>query len=263
MSTLSTQTVLQLAEHVEKAELEREPITKITDDYPDMDFDDAYAIQEAIQSAKEGRGTRIVGLKMGLTSRAKMEQMGVKDPVYGFLTDYGACPDGGEIAVDGLIHPRIEAEIAFVTRAPLEGPGCHVGQVLAATDFVLPAVEVIDSRYRDFKFDLKSVVADNTSAARFVTGGRCLSPAELDLRSEGVVVEKNGEVVETAAGAAVLGHPAESVAMLANMLARRGRDIPAGTFIMTGGITAAIGVERGDSLVVRYQHLGSLSMRFV
>jgi 2-keto-4-pentenoate hydratase len=259
---LTQDTIARLAEHLENAELQREAVRKITDEYPDMDWDDAYAIQDAIRARKEARGTRIAGLKMGLTSFAKMRQMGVSDPVYGFLTDYGACMDGAAIDTGTLIHPKVEAEIAFVLKAPLRGPGCHIGDVLAATDFVVPAVEVIDSRYENFRFDLKSVIADNTSSARFVVGGTHRGAEGLDLKNLGVVLEKNGEVVATAAGAAVLGHPANSVAMLANMLGARGRELPAGTFIMTGGVTEAIAVAAGDNITVRYQHLGSVSMRF-
>ena len=260
---LTQDIIQQLAEHLENAELNREPVRKITDTHPDMDWDDAYAIQDAIRARKEARGTRIAGLKMGLTSFAKMRQMGVTEPVYGFLTDYGACMDGGAIDTASLIHPKVEAEIAFVLKHPLKGPGCHIGDVLAATDFVLPAVEVIDSRYENFRFDLKSVIADNTSSARFVAGGTHCSAQGIDLKNLGVVLEKNGEVVATAAGAAVLGHPASSVAMLANMLGARGRELPAGVFIMTGGVTEAIAVAAGDNITVRYQHLGAVSMRFV
>src|SRR5690606_32365289 len=229
---LDTATIQKLAEHLDTAETQCRDVTKITDDHPDMDWEDAYAIQVALRAIKESRGVRIAGLKMGLTSHAKMKQMGVIDPVRGFLTDYGMVADGGECDTAGLIHRKVEAEIAFVTKAPLSGPGCHIGAVLAATDFVLPAVEVSDSRYRDFKFDLKSVVADNTSAARYVVGGSARSPLGLDLKNLGVVMEKNGQVVAIAAGAAVLGHPAQSVAMLANMLGARGEEIPAGTLIL-------------------------------
>ncbi len=260
---LDQNTIAQLAEYLESAELQNKAVTKITDRYPDMDWDDAYAIQSAIRKRKEARGTKIVGLKMGLTSHAKMKQMGVANPVYGFLTDYGSCADGAEIKTSEMIHPKIEAEIAFVLKQPLQGPGCHIGAVLAATDFVVPAVEVIDSRYENFRFDLKSVIADNTSAARFVTGGCMREVAGLDLKNLGVVMEKNGEIVATAAGAAVLGHPAASVAMLANMLAERGESIPAGAFIMTGGVTEAVAVAAGDSVTVRVQGLGSVSMKFI
>jgi len=260
---LDRKTIELLAAHVEAAELEVRDITKITDDYPQMDWDDAYAIQDEIRRRKEARGNKTVGLKAGLTSRAKMKQMGVETPCFGFVSDYMSRPDGGEIKMSELIHPKVEAEICIVTKSPLRGPGCHLGAVLAAIDFVVPAVEIIDSRYRDFKFDLKSVIADNTSASRFVIGGRMRAVEELDLRTLGVVMEKNGEIVAMAAGAAVLGHPAAAVAMMANHLGARGQEIPAGSFIMTGGVTEAIAVNAGDSISVRYQDLGTVSMRFV
>jgi len=260
--SLDKATIEKLAEHLEDAELQAHDVLKITDDYPDITWEECYDIQWEIRRRKEARGNKICGMKMGLTSMAKMKQMGVETPIYGFLADYFSCPDGASIKVSELVHPKVEAEVAFVTKAELSGPGCHIGNVLAATDFVIPAVEVIDSRYRDFKFDLKSVVADNASSSRFVTGGMMKPADELDLKTLGVVMEKNGEVVELGAGAAVLGHPAASVAMLANMLAERGEVIPAGTFIMTGGITAAVSVEAGDSICVRYQDLGSVTMRF-
>lgn len=260
---LDTATIQKLAVHLDEAETQRKEVVKITDAHPDLDWDDAYAIQDALRAIKLARGTRIAGLKMGLTSHAKMKQMGVVDPVRGFLTDYGMVADGGECDTSGLIHPKVEAEIAFVIKRALSGPGCHIGAVLAATDFVVPALEVIDSRYLDFKFDLKSVIADNTSAARYVVGGNGGDAIGLDLKNLGVVMEKNGEVVATASGAAVLGHPAQSVAMLANMLGARGEEIPAGTLILTGGVTEAVAVAKGDVINVRYQHLGSVSVRFV
>jgi 2-oxo-3-hexenedioate decarboxylase len=252
-----------LAAHLESAELEARDVTKITDDYPQMDWADAYDIQDEIRRRKEARGHRTVGLKAGLTSFAKMKQMGVEVPCFGFVSDYMSRPDGGEIRTAELIHPKVEAEICIVTKAPLKGPGCHVGAVMAAIDFVIPAVEIIDSRYRDFKFDLKSVIADNTSASRFVIGGRSRRVEELDLRTLGVVLEKNGQIMAMAAGAAVLGHPAAAVAMMANHLGARGQEIPAGSFIMTGGVTEAIAVQAGDSVNVRFQDLGSVSMRFI
>jgi 2-oxo-3-hexenedioate decarboxylase len=260
---LDQATILSLAEHLESAELQARDVTKITDDHPDMDWDDAYAIQDEIRRRKEARGNKVAGLKCGLTSFAKMKQMGVETPVFGFVADYMARPDGGDIKHSELIHPKVEAEICVVTKAPLKGPGCHVGAVIAAVDFVLPAVEVIDSRYRDFKFDLKSVIADNTSSSRFVVGNTMRDLEGLDLRTLGVVMEINGEIKAMAAGAAVLGHPLTAVAMLANHLGARGQEIPAGTFIMTGGVTEAIAVNPGDHVNVRFQDLGSVSMRFV
>ena len=261
--TLDQATIRQLAEHLENAQLNRQPVTKITDAYPELDWDDAYTIQYEIRRRKEERGVRTAGLKMGLTSQAKMKQMGVAEPVYGFLSDSGSYADGAEIDSGAFIHPRVEAEVAVMTRTELAGPGCHIGQVLPAIDFITAAVEIIDSRYENFRFDLKSVIADNTSAAGFVSGSVIREADAVDMPTLGVVMEKNGEVVETGAGAAVLGHPALSVVMLANMLAARGEVIPAGTFIMTGGITAAVAVGKGDSVNVRFQDLGKVSFRMI
>jgi len=261
--SLDKDTIGKIATYLEDAELNAYEVTKITDDYPDITWDEALDVQWEIRRRKEARGNKIVGLKMGLTSMAKMRQMGVETPCYGFLADYFSIPDGGEVKISELIHPKVEAEVAFVTKKELSGPGCHIADVLSATDFIVPAVEIIDSRYKDFKFDLKSVIADNSSSSRFVTGGRMLPVEELDLKTIGVVMEINGEIVELGAGAAILGHPAASIAMLANMLAERGEVIPAGTFIMAGAITAAVAVKAGDNVTVRYQDLGTVSMRFV
>ena len=259
---LDQKTILSLAEHLENAELQVRDVTMITGDYPNMDWDDAYAIQDEIKRRKEGRGNKTVGLKAGLTSFAKMKQMGVETPVFGFVSDYMARPDGGEIKHSELIHPKVEAEICIVTKAPLKGPGCNVAAVMAATDFVIPAVEVIDSRYRDFKFDLKSVVADNTSAARFVIGGQAQRPKSVDLRTVGIVLEKNGVPTALGAGAAVLGHPASAIAMLANHLGQRDQEIPAGALILSGGITEAVAVAPGDNVCLRVQGMGSITLRF-
>jgi len=260
---LDAKTIAALAEHLETCQLQAKDTLKITDEHPGMDWDDAYAIQAEILRRKLARGERLVGLKCGLTSHAKMKQMGVETPVFGFMTDSYTVPDGGEVKTSELIHPKVEPEICFVTKRALKGPGCHIAAVLAATDFVLPGIEVIDSRYRDFKFDLKSVIADNTSAARFVVGGAVQPADRVDLRTLGVVLEKNGQVVSLGAGAAVLGHPAAAVAMLANHLGARGEEIPAGTLIMAGGVTEAVAVEAGDHVTLRIQHLGSTSVRFV
>ena len=260
---LDQTTIARLAAHLESCELDAHDTLKITDEHPDMDWDDAYAIQDEIRRRKIARGSKIIGLKAGLTSHAKMKQMNVETPVFGFLADYYAVPEGGECKVSELIHPKVEPEIAFVTKRALKGPGCHIGAVLAATDFVLPGIEVIDSRYRDFKFDLKSVIADNTSAARFVIGGQALPVDGLDLRTVGIVLEKNGKPVAFGAGAAVLGHPATAIAMLANHLGARGEEIPAGTLILSGGITEAVAVEAGDAVTLRVQGMGSVSMRFI
>ena len=260
---LNASTLDQLAQHLENCQLQAQDTLKITEAHPDMDWDDAYAIQDRILASKLSKGARVVGYKAGLTSHAKMKQMGVTDPVFGFLVDEYVIPEGGEVKVSELIHPKVEPEICFITRTELKGPGCHIGAVLAASDVVLPGIEVIDSRYRDFKFDLKSVIADNTSASRFIVGGRIAPARDLDLRTLGVVLEKNGEPVALGAGAAVLGHPAAAVAMLVNHLGRRGQSLPAGSLILSGGITEAVPVQAGDNVTLRIQDLGSVSVRFV
>jgi len=260
---LSSKTLDQLARHLHACQREARDTPKITDEHPEMDWDDAYAIQDRILAAKLKAGARVAGYKAGLTSHAKMKQMGVPDPVFGFLVDESTVPDGGEVKVGDLIHPKVEPEICFVTRTELAGPGCSIAHVLAASDVVLPGIEVIDSRYRDFKFDLKSVVADNTSAARFVVGGHAVDARSVDLRTTGIVLEKNGVPVALGAGAAVLGHPAAAVAMLVNHLGRRGKSLPAGSLVLSGGATEAVTVKAGDHVCLRMQGMGSVSMRFV
>ncbi|WP_061290902.1 2-oxo-3-hexenedioate decarboxylase [Azotobacter vinelandii] len=261
--TLSREDVVRLCERVEGAQSRAQAIPKLTDEYPRMTVADGYAVQNELRRRFVAQGQRLVGWKAGLTSKAKMRQMGVDVPSIGFLTDRMACPESSAISVSGLIHPRVECEVAFVTRETLRGPGCTAQDVLAATDHVLPAVEIIDSRFAGFKFDLPSVIADNSSSARFVGGGRARYVEDLDLRTLGVVLEKNGEILGLGASAAVLGHPAEAVAMLVNILAGLGESLPAGSFVMSGGITEAIPVGPGDSVVARFQELGSVSMRFV
>ncbi|HET8596821.1 MAG TPA: 2-oxo-3-hexenedioate decarboxylase [Castellaniella sp.] len=261
--SLAPDIIRELAERLETCELQAQDTLKITLDHPEMGWDDAYAIQDEIRRRKLARGARIVGLKAGLTSFAKMRQMGVETPIFGFLADGFLVPDGGQCRHAELIHPKVEPEIVFVTKAPLAGPGCTIAEVLAATDFVLAGIEVIDSRYRDFKFDLKSVVADNCSSSRFVVGGVMREPGSLDLRTTGVVMEKNGRIVSVGAGAAVLGHPANAVAMLANHLGRRGESIPAGALILTGGITEAVAVEPGDHVALHMQGMSCTSLTFV
>lgn len=257
------QTIIKkLALHLEECELNAKDTIKITEEYPDLTWEDAYAIQDEIRQQKEARGVKIIGLKAGLTSYAKMHQMGVDTPIFGFLADYFCVPESSAIDTTQLIHPKVEPEIAFVLKKALKGPGCTVADVLAATDFVMPSIEIIDSRYRDFKFDLKSVVADNCSSSRFVLGGQRLDVASLNLRTTGVVLEKNGEPVAFGAGAAVLGNPATAIAMLANLLGERGQEIPANTVILSGAITEAIAVEAGDSVTLHVHDMGSVTVRF-
>lgn len=259
---LNAAEIAAAAEFLEGAELSARAVPQLSLRHPGLTEADGYAVQHEIRRRKQARGIKIIGFKAGLTSRAKMKQVGVDQPSYGFLADYFAVDDGGTVEIAKLIHPRVEPEIAFMLKKPLEGPGCHIGAVLAATDFVMPAMEIIDSRYEKFKFDFASVVADNSSSSRFVLGGRFRAIEDLDLRTTGLVLEKNGVPVAFGAGAAVLGHPAAAVAMVVNLLARVGEGLPAGALVMTGGATEATPVVAGDHVCLRAQDLGSVSVGF-
>jgi 2-oxo-3-hexenedioate decarboxylase len=261
--TLSREDIVRLCERIEGAQQRANAIPKLTHEYPAMTVADGYAVQAALRQRYLSQGHRLVGWKVGLTSKAKMLQMGVSEPSIGFLTDRMARPENSAITTSDMVHPRVECEVAFVTKTLLQGPHCTREQVLDATDYVLPAVEIIDSRFADFKFDLPSVIADNGSSARYVGGGRARYPADIDLRTLGVVMEKNGEIVAMGASAAVLGHPAQAIAMLVNILAEQGQSLAAGSFVMSGGITEAVAVKPGDCITARFQDLGSVSMRFI
>ena len=260
--TLTHDVISLLADRVSNAQTDCVEIVKLTDDYPSMTVDDGYLVQDELLRRWLANGRRLSGYKAGLTSKAKMDQMGVSVPAFGLLVNDTCIADGGTIDTSTLIHPKVEAEIAMVIGRELSG-AVSIDDVLDATDFVLPAIEVIDSRYKDFKFDLPSVIADNTSASYYVVGGAPRRPKGLDLRLLGVVMERNGELVGNAAGAAVLGHPAASVAALVQWLADYGRVLPAGSLVMTGGVTEAVAVAKGDHITARVQHLGTVSLRFV
>lgn len=261
-SSLSNVDLARLADRLEVAQRSGVAIPKLTDDYPQLSLYDGYAVQSELRRRRVAAGERVVGWKAGLTSRAKMVQMGVHAPGIGFLTSAMVSPENAPIPMQGLIHPRVECEVAFMTRSVLQGPGCTRAQVLAATAFVFPALEIIDSRFAGFKFDLPSVMADNASSTRFVGGGRSRYADEVELATLGVVMERNGEIVATASAAAVLGHPADAVAMLVDVLAELGEALPAGSIVLSGGITEAVPVQVGDSVIARFQDLGSVSVRF-
>lgn len=240
------------------AEADRAPVAPLTADEPDLDLDLAYRVQDALVARRVGAGERVVGAKLGLTSRAKQEAMGVHEPLYAWLTDAMVLP-GDRLALDALIHPRVEPEIAFVLGADLVGPGVTAADALAATAEVCGALEVIDSRYADFRFTLPDVVADNASAARVLLGAERVAAPD-DLAREECVLEVDGQVVATVTGAAVLGDPAEAVALLANDLGRRGRRLEAGWVVLSGALTAAVPLRPGQTVRAAFARLGVLSL---
>ncbi len=224
---------------------------------------DAYRIQMINVERSVAAGRKIVGRKVGLTSLAMQKMLGVDEPDFGHLFDDMMLANGDECRVGTLMLPRIEPEIAFVLARELRGPGVTRADVMAAAEYVTPALEIIDTRIRDWKISLVDTIADNASSARVVLGAEKSSPTACDLAKVGMTLEKNGIAVESGVGAAVLGHPAEPVAWLANKIAEFGQTLAAGSIIIPGALCRAVDVAAGDSIVARYEHLGSVSVRFV
>jgi 2-oxo-3-hexenedioate decarboxylase len=250
-----SQDLSELAARLAKAAGDRTPIAPLSDEFPGLDAAAGYAIQAL---AREQAGP-LAGWKLGVTSRAKQAQAGIHEPVRGFLARANALDLGEPLATGELIQPRAEPEIVFVLGRDLSGPAVTAADVLAATTGVATGIEILDSRYRDYRFTMPDVIADNTSAGRFVVGAP-VPPDGIDLRLTGVVLEHNGEVVATAAGAAVLGPPAAAVAWLARSLAAAGEGLRAGQVVLSGGLTAAVPVRPRDVVVASIDRLGVIEL---
>ena len=238
-----------------EARTQRRAIPQLSDRFPSLDLSSAYDVQRL---QRRGRGD-LIGWKLGVTSRAKQAQVGVDSPIYGFLATDHVLDLGEPLMVSEHINPRCEPEIAFVMGADLSGAHVTATEVLAATGGVAAGIEVLDSRYTDYKFTMPDVVADNASAGRYVIGSP-VPVAGIDLRLVGVVLEQNGEVIATASGAASLGHPAAAVAWLVRALDAHGEGLRRGDVILSGGLTAATPVSAGDSVVVTIDRIGSVEL---
>ncbi len=241
---------------------ERQEVAAITKQVDELSIDDAYAVQAALLELQLGRGDTLAGAKLGLTSAAKQEQMGVAEPVYGWVLQSSVIVDG-EVAVGELIHPRAEPEVVFRLAQDLAGPGIGREDALDAVEVVLGGIEVIDSRYEAFSFTLPDVIADNTSAARVAIGAQGAPPRSLDLSTLGCVFDVDGEVVGTATGAALLGDPAECLAMLANHLGKHGQKLEAGWIVMAGAPTDAKPLGIGTVVKARYSGVDAVSLKGV
>ncbi len=250
----------QLAKELYQADTSCQPITALTERYPAITNEQAYQIQLAGLSLRQADGHRVVGRKIGLTSKAMQQALGVFEPDYGYITDRMMVLEGDPIDLSTLIAPKIEAELAFVLKADLSGPGVTVAQVLQATEGVMPAIEIIDTRIKDWKIKIQDTIADGASIGRVLLSGKLTPVTAVDLRYMGLVLEKNGEVAATAAGAAVLGHPANAVAWLANKLAAYDIALKAGDIIMSGSLTAACPIGAGDSIKATFDHIGSVGL---
>ena len=258
-SRLDPNTITDLADRLDEARLSRTPTSRLTDDHPDLTEGEAYAIADQGIEIRKSRGERVVGAKLGFTSAAMQKALGVDSPNFGWLTDRMIVSDG-KVSLRKLIHPKAEPEIAFILGEDLSGPTVSVERVLSATAFVMPIIEVVDSRYAGFRFRALDNTADNSSAGRVVLGTRATNPA-FDLSRVGVVVTLNGRILHTASGAAALGHPAASVAWLARRLASSGGGLKAGHLVISGGLTGPIDLEPDTCAVLEIDRLGSAIMQ--
>jgi 2-oxo-3-hexenedioate decarboxylase len=254
--------IAALAQTVDEAARTATPIAQLTDGHPDLTLEQAYDVQRASIARRIERGESLVGLKMGLTSKAKMEQVGVHEPIYGHLTSSMQRSSGDELRMSEQIHPRLEPEIAFVLGDDLTGP-TTAEAALRAVDSVCAALECIDSRYQDFQFTLEDVVADNASSTRFFLGETLARPDEIDLGNLGMVLSIDGEVAATGSSSAILEHPARSLAALANMLADRGESLRAGQVVLAGGATKAFHVHAGQHVHLEVDGLGTVDVHVV
>uniref|UniRef100_UPI003D8A05FB 2-keto-4-pentenoate hydratase n=1 Tax=Gordonia sp. B7-2 TaxID=3420932 RepID=UPI003D8A05FB len=250
----------RVADTLLTAERSRTARTSIAHEWPGLTLDVAYAAQDIALADRRSRGEVVTGIKLGLTSRAKQKQMGVDEPSVAWLTDAMALPAGLPVPRERLIHPRAEPEIAFVLGRPLSGPGVTAAQALAAVDHVMGAIEIIDSRYSGFKFTLADAVADNNSSGVYLTGPITRNVSDIDLSLEACLLEVDGDIVDSATGSAVLGHPAEALAFAANTFGARGVTLEPGWVVLTGGMTDAVAVEPGSRVAAHFTSLGSVTV---
>jgi 2-keto-4-pentenoate hydratase len=259
---MRTEECHQMAEDLLAAYQTRCPIAPLTDRFPDLTVAEGFAIQRAQVDRWTAEGRAIRGHKVGLTSAAMQRQMGVDQPDFGVLHDEMFYSECDPIAVTAFLQPRLEPEIALVLKRDLAGPGVTVAEALAAVDFVLPALEIIDSRIADWRISIADTIADNASSGGVVLGGHPVRPTDADLRLLGCNLYCNGEVVATGAGGAALGSPVVSLAWLANTLGQQDDCLRAGDVVLPGSVTAAQPVRPGDVWTAQFAQLGHVTARF-
>jgi 2-oxopent-4-enoate/cis-2-oxohex-4-enoate hydratase len=260
---MQAQLIEQLGTELYQALVDAKTVKPLTERHPDISIEDAYQIQKQLMKLRLAAGERVIGKKIGVTSKAVMNMLGVYQPDFGYLTDGMVYNEGQAIPMSRLIQPKAEGEIAFVLKKTLKGPGISSADVLAATEGVMACFEIVDSRIQDWKIKIQDTVADNASCGVFVLGDRLVDPRDVDLNTCGMVLEKNGDIVATGAGAAALGAPANAVAWLANTLGRLGIALEAGEVVMSGSLAIMVPVAAGDNLRVSIGGIGSCSVRFV
>ncbi|KAF7962241.1 2-oxo-hepta-3-ene-1,7-dioate hydratase [Cupriavidus sp. UYMU48A] len=268
--TMTPDQLNEAAHRLEEAELTRQPCRQFSLDYPDMQIEDAYAIQSAWMALKQKKGRTIKGHKIGLTSKAMQRAVNITEPDFGVLLDDMFYRDGSAIRSERFMQLRIEAELAFVLDKPLSGPDCTLFDVLDATAYITPALEILDARIQRVDPETKrtrtvlDTISDNAANAAIVLGGRPFRPSlqDVDLRRIGAIVSKNGEVEETGLAAGVLNHPAYGVAWLANRLHRYSISLQPGQVILAGSFIRPLDVSKGDTIIADYGDFGTVSCHF-
>lgn len=266
---LNSQVTQTIAQSLDDAEKGKNQIPQLHLTYPTMDINDAYQIQRCWVEKKVADGRRIIGRKVGLTSKAMQVSVGINEPDYGVLLDDMQLMEGSDIPISRFIEPRIEVELAFVLGKPLQGPHCSMLDVLSATDYIVPAIEVIDSRIQRVDTNtggtrtIVDSISDNAANAGIVMGGRPIRPMDKDLRWISALLSRNGQIEESGVAAGVLGHPAQSVAWLANKLSEYETTLQSGEIILSGSFTRAIFCYSGETYCADYGSLGTVSFRFV
>ena len=259
---MDKQEINDIARYLYEAEMNLTEIEKITiTKAPELTATEAYQIQDQMTEMKQADGHKIFAPKLGLTSPAKMKQMNVEDPIYGYVFDYMLVENKGQFSVSDYIHARVEPEISIVLKNELKGPGITMDDVAKNVDYVVSSVEILDSRYINYGFTHPDVIADNTSARGAVYSQDKVTLDALDLIQEKATLTINGEIKAEGQGSAVLGNPLETIVFLANEMGKKGQAVPAGVPIMTGGMTSAVPVNSGDLIEVHFTTLGKIEIK--
>ena len=262
LAMLDAKTIEAIADELLEAGRTRTPVPRLTARYPEMTVEDSYAVQQLWRRRNEEAGRTLVGRKIGLTSRAMQAATGITEPDYGAIFDDMVLETGCSVEWDKYTHPRVEVELAFVLKDALKGPGCTIFDVLNATDYVVPALEILDSRIEMEGRTIVDTIADNAAMGAMVIGGNPVKPDAVDLRWVSAILYKNQTVEETGVAAGVLDHPANGVHWLANKIAAHGDGMKAGDIILAGSFTRPLWVYKGDTVHADYGPLGSITCRF-
>lgn len=262
MTSQTVEKSKSLAKHLASAWDKRVGVEPITELAPNLSVDEAYHIQLATIQEETTAGNVVTGKKIGLTSKAMQDSLGVGEPDYGHLLNSMVVKNGGTISKQQVLQPKVEGEIAFVLKKDLKGPNVSSFEVLQATDYIVPALEIVDSRIKDWKITLADTVADNASSGLYVLGDQKIRVTDVDLKQIGMALYKNDTLVNTGVGAAALGDPAKCVAWLANKLYTYGIELKAGEVILSGALSAAVPGESGDNFRAAFAHLGEVTISF-